>query len=250
MTMKKQYRFHFGSILLVVIALALALSSGAIRVLAADAQGSPSPNAVPAPKHTPNPSSQSPPTPGFEKFAILDTNKFYQTQSFSVFNSSAGSVKNVQYNYVYRDGRFEKVNSYDTDVNLEIFEFASPEKARTYLKKKTTGAIPEAKASSVKLPPCKGEKRDNDNFVGPAKIAKTLRHPNGSEIVVMHSGDFNMWDCKRGNNRDETVLWTDGVYYFKAEALPMSKLKDDTAHGRAEEFAIDYLAALGQPVAP
>jgi len=250
MTMKKQYRFHFGSILLVVIALALALSSGAIRVLAADAQGSPSPNAVPAPKHTPNPSRKYPPTPGFEKFAILDTNKFYQTQSFSQ-SLSAGSVKNVQYNYAYQDGRFAKLpNRYDTDVNLEIFEFASPEKARAYLKKKTAGAIPEAKASSVKLPPCKGEKRDNDTFVGPAKIAKTLRHPNGSEIVVMHSGDFNMWDCKRGNSRDETVLWTDGVYYFEADALPMSKIKDDNASGRAEEFAIDYLGALGQPVAP
>jgi hypothetical protein len=61
-----------------------------------------------------------------------------------------------------------------------------------------------------------------------------------------------MWDCKRGRNRTETVVRADGVYVFVAEASPLVGIKDgepgSTGYGIAEEFALDYLAALGQPV--
>jgi hypothetical protein len=207
--------------------------------------GAPTENAHP--RHTPNPSSKYPPAPGFEKFSIIDTKKFYQTQSFSVFDSSEGYVKNVDYKFAYQDGRYDKFHSYNTDVGLEIFEFASPEKAQAFFKKKLARAIPEAQAAKVKLPPCKGKKSDNDDFGGPEKIVKKWRHQNGGEIVVTHSGDFNNFDCTRGSNDYEEVRWTDGIYYFEAEALHnSSKGLPKTGFGIAEEFAIDYLAALGQ----
>lgn len=250
MTMKESTKSNARGSILFAVAIAFGLRAvTASAAAAANDQSSPPPNATPGAKHSANPSSKYPPAAGFEKFAIIDTPKFYQTQSFTVSDTSKGYVKNVQFNYVYQDGRFAKVHSYDTDVILEVYEFASADKAQAYLKKKLVGAIPEAKASSVKLPPCKGQKRANDNFTGPNTIATTFHHPNGSEVVVMHSGDYNMWDCQRGNNRDEYVRWTDGVYYFEVHAQP-NRAKDDKAYGRAEEFALDYLAALGQPVKP
>jgi hypothetical protein len=113
-------------------------------------------------------------------------------------------------------------------------------------------AVPAAQGDKIKLPRCVGEKSDNDNFVGPEKIMKRLRHPNGSEVTVVHSGDFNNWDCKRSSNRTETIIWADGVYVFLIEALPQSEVQEgapgSTGYGIAEEFALDYLAALKQPV--
>jgi hypothetical protein len=45
----------------------------------------------------------------------------------------------------------------------------------------------------------------------------------------------------------------DGVYYFGASASPYVGRKDgepgSTGYGRAEEFALDYLAALKQTIA-
>ena len=84
--------------------------------------------------------------------------------------------------------------------------------------------------------------------MGPAKIIKTFRHSNGSEIVVTHSGDFNMYDCKRGSNNNEDVRWTDGVYCFAVNSSGFLRGDVKTGFGMAEEFALDYLTALGQPV--
>jgi hypothetical protein len=192
-----------------------------------------------------------PPTPGFEKFSLVDTSKFHQTNAFSVFDKSVGYLKTIHLNYVYRDGRYDKMHSYNTDVGMDISEFATAEQAQAYLKKRMGKTIPEEKANTVKLPPCKGEKSGKDEFLGPEKIQKKFRHQNGSEIIVTHGGDFNMYDCKRGSNRDEQVRWTDGAYFFEISALPMSKGGlDDAGYGRAEEFALDYLTALGQPATP
>ncbi|MEY2564547.1 MAG: hypothetical protein QOH88_2740 [Verrucomicrobiota bacterium] len=192
-----------------------------------------------------------PPSPGFEKLSPVNTSKFHQTNAFSVFDASVGYLKTIHLNYAYSDGRYEKIHSYNCDVGMDISEFATAEQAQTYLKKRIGKTIPEEKASTVKLPPCKGEKRNNDEFTGPQKLQKKFRHPNGSEIFVTHGGDFNMYDCKRGSNRDEQVRWTDGVYFFEISALPMSKGGlEDTGYGRAEEFALDYLTALGQPPTP
>ena len=210
----------------VLVALLVSLSAGVAKILAAD----------------------YPPTPGFEKISLAETPMFRQTKAFSVFDKAAGYVKNVSLRYVYKDGRFDKVHSYNTDVGVDVAEFATPAQAQAYLKKRVGKTIPEAQANTVKLPPCKGEKRDSDDFQGPAKLVKKLRHPNGSEVIVTHSGDFNSFDCKRDSNRDEYVRWTDGVYYFEVFALPNSI--HENAYGRAEEFAVDYLAALGQRVAP
>jgi len=205
-------------------------------------------------KPAPSISAKAPVPPGFEKFAVLDTEKFYQTAAFSVFDKRIGYLKNVSYNYAYSDGRFDKMQSYKTDVQLNVYEFASAEKAQAYFKNGLARAIPAAQADTVKLPRCVGEKSGGDEFVGPDKIIKRLRHPNGGEIVVTHSGDFNMYDCKRGSNRSENVAWTDGVYYFGVSASPYVGRKDgepgSIGYGRAEEFALDYLAALKQPVTP
>jgi hypothetical protein len=190
-----------------------------------------------------------PPTPGFEKLSLTDTSKFHLTKAFSVFDKSAGYDKNVSLRYVYRDGRYDKVHSYNTDIVVEIYEFATPEKAQAYLKKRIGKTIPEAQANTVKLPPCRNKhKSDSDNFSGPNKLVKKFKHPSGSEVVVLHSGDFNNYDCTRESNRDESVWWTDGVYCFEIEALPYNI--HETSYGRAEEFALDYLTALGKPVAP
>jgi hypothetical protein len=151
-------------------------------------------------------------------------------------------VRNVSLRYAYQDGRFDAIHSYDTDVGLEIFEFASVEKAQAYFRKKVSGAIPEAKAKAMKA----------TDFNSADRVAKKLRHANGSEIVVTHSGYFKMYDGSRGSNLTEDVRWVDGVYYFQVSTSPMSGAKGSaaaaTGYERAEEFAIDYLAALGQPV--
>jgi predicted heme/steroid binding protein len=192
----------------------------------------------------------SPPSPGFEKFSLKDTSKFHLTTSFSVFDERKGYVRNISLRYVYQDGRYAKMHSYDTDIVVEIEEFATAEQAQAALKKRTAKTIPEEKANTVKLPPCKGEKSGKDDFTGPEKLQKKFRHPNGSEIIVTHGGDFNMYDCQRGSNRSEYVRWTDGVYYFSIYTAPVGKGGPDTGYGRAEEFALDYLTALGQPATP
>lgn len=203
-------------------------------------------------KRTPNPSKTTPPPPEFMKLDIFETEKFYQTSSSSESNPKIGYVKSARYWYVYSDGRFEKIHKYNYDVYLAIEEYASPEKAQSVVKNKLAKAVPAAQGDKIKLPRCVGEKSDNDNFVGPEKIMKRLRHPNGSEVTVVHSGDFNNWDCKRSSNRTETIIWADGVYVFLIEALPQSEVQEgapgSTGYGIAEEFALDYLAALKQPV--
>jgi hypothetical protein len=265
--MPKDIKLKWQNIALAALAavgMLLVMSCGLVKNLTGGTAGKvsgPNPagnqNLTPAnqkPQRTPNPSTSSPPTPGFEKFALLETGKFHQTQAFSVFDKRVGYIKNIDFNYAYSDGRFDQVQSYKTDVHLTIYEFASAQTARAFHQKSIEATIPATEADKVKLPRCAGEKSDSDGFVGPDKLVKRLSHPNGSEIAVIHSGDFNMWDCKRGSNRTEYVSWTDGPYYFSASALPYSKVKDgepgSTGFGRAEEFVVDYLKTLGQAIVP
>jgi hypothetical protein len=218
---------------------------------------------VPETKRTPKYTPNNPPPPGFEKFEVLDAGNFslYSASSDTPFTADTkipnrkgqGYKKAVAYSYHFTDERFTKLHGqYGTDARIRIAEYESPEKVQELFKKVVGEAIPVEQAKTIKLPRCVGEKSDSDDFQGPFKIMKRYRHSNGSEIVVLHSGDFNMWDCKRGSNREEFVVWTDGAYYFVAEASPYSKVGDEepggTGYGRAEELAIAYLAALGQPV--
>lgn len=203
--------------------------------------------AAPAARTAPNPSREAPPSTAFARFERLDAGKFHSTQQFTVFNAAGmpGAVDSIQYNYIYSDDRFAGSRSYDTDVTLQIIKFDSAERASAFLSNAIAQSIPIAQADSVQLPACQGQKSDGDDFVGPSKIVRTIPNPRGGEITILHSGDFNMYDCTRGSNRTETAIWTEGEYYFAASALPMSARPDDTGYGRAQDLAIDYTTALG-----
>lgn len=202
---------------------------------------------APAAKHAPNPSRSSPPSAAFAQFERIDAGRFHSTQQFTVFNAAAfpGSVDSIQYNYIYTDDRFAGQRSYDTDVNLQIIKFESPERAQAYLANAIRQSIPLAQAGSVRLPSCRGEKSASDDFVGPSKLVRTLPNPRGGEITILHSGDFNMFDCTRGSNRTETAIWVEGEYYFLASAGPMPSRPNDNGEGRAQDLAVDYTRALG-----
>jgi len=202
---------------------------------------------APAATHAPNPSRQYPPSTAFTQFQRIDAGRFYSTEQFTVFNSatSDGAVDGIQYQYVYTDDRFARVRSYNFDVTLAIAKFPSAERAKAKLDSVVTRAIPIAQADSVRLPPCRGQKSDSDDFVGPDKIVRTLPNPRGGEITILHSGDFNMYDCARGSNATETAVWTEGEFMFTATAMPMANKPGDTGYGRAEELATDYTRALG-----
>ncbi len=195
----------------------------------------------------PNPNRQYPPSTAFDQFLRIVAGRFHSTEQFTVFDAanSGGAVDHIQYNYVYTDDRFAAIHNYNTDVSLSISKFPTAEMARASVDRYLAGAIPIARADSVRLPACRGEKSGSDDFVGPEKIVRTVPNPRGGVITILHSGDFNMYDCTRGSNRTETAVWTDGEYVFTASALPMVRPADDTGYGRAEELAIDYTTALG-----
>jgi hypothetical protein len=197
--------------------------------------------------HAPNPSRQFPPSPAFAQFERIEAGRFHSTEQFTVFSpaNAGGAVDRVQYQYVYSDDRFASVRLYNFDVTLQITRYPSAERARAVLDGIVSRAIPIARAASVRLPACRGQKSDSDDFVGPDKLVRTLPNPRGGEITILHSGDFNMHDCTRGSNRTETAVWSDGEFLFAATASPMSARPDDTAYGRAEELATDYTRALG-----
>lgn len=203
--------------------------------------------AAPAAGHAPNPSRQYPPSAAFAQFERIDAGRFYSTEQFTVFNpaTSDGAVDSIQYNYVYTDDRFASVHSYNTDVSLTILKFPSAERAKALVDSIISRAVPIARADSVRLPACRGEKSGSDDFVGPEKIVRTLPNPRGGEITILQSGDFNMYDCTRGSNRTETAVWSEGEFVFTAAALPMTSPRDDTGYGRAEDLATDYTRALG-----
>lgn len=202
---------------------------------------------APAAGHAPNPSRQYPPSPAFAQFERIDAGRFYSTEQFTVFNPATadGAVDSIQYQYVYADDRFARVRAYNFDVTLTILKFPTAERTKAMLDSITSRAIPIARADSVRLPACRGEKRGSDDFVGPDKIVRTLPNPRGGEITILQSGDFNMYDCTRGSNRTETAVWTDGEFLFTANAMPMPSPPGDTGYGRAEELATDYTRALG-----
>ncbi len=210
-------------------------------------------NSVTPAKPTVPASTSSPPTPGFEKFAVVETENFTMEQAFSVFNKDMGYLKNIDYRYKYTDKRNAKLHGeYGVDAQLQIMDFGTPEKVQERLKQRVKESIPIEKADTVKLPRCVGEKSDSDEFLGPDKLVKTLKHPNGSDIVILRSGDFNMYDCKRGSNESEYAVWTDENFYFTVHTGGHSKAGEGnpyyTGYGRAEEFAIEYLKSLGQAV--
>jgi hypothetical protein len=256
--MKKQNKANILNAVPVIACLGLILACNNIKDLPKSKESSNQNSEVivnAKPKHTPNPAPGSTPSRAFEKFERIDTDKFYSTQQFTVLNtySHPGIVDAIHYNYVYADGRYSAFHSYNTDVSLEIFKFPSADKAQQYLKELVAKSIPIADAAKVKLSKCVGEKRDNDEFIGPDKLVKKMIHPNGGEIIVYQGGDYNMVDCTRGNGNQEYVVWTDGEFYFEVVALPEANAPNNSparkGEGRAEELAIDYLAALGQPVA-
>jgi hypothetical protein len=201
--------------------------------------------AVSKPLHAPNPSKTAPPSATFAGYERIDTRKFYSTQQFTVINTTEfpGAVDEVSYDYVYADGRFSAIHSNNADVVLTIVKFSSPDLAKAYLDSQTGKAIPIANADTVSLPKCSGEKRDNDNFIGPNKIVKQLHEKERYDITVLQPGDFNMGDCSRGHNPEEKAVWADGQYYFVSDAIAMNG--KDSPQGRAEELAVDYAAALG-----
>jgi hypothetical protein len=209
---------------------------------AAGAGGTPS-----AAGHAPNPSRTAPPSTAFAQFERLDAGRFHSTQQFTVFNAAAypGAVDSIQYNYIYTDDRFAGARSYNTDVILQIVKFSSAEGARAFHDNVIARAIPIAEADRVRLPSCRGEKSGNDDFLGPSKIVRTLSNPRGGEITILHSGDFNMYDCTRGSNREETAIWTESEFLFLVSALPIAGRQGDTGYGRAQDLAVDYTNALG-----
>jgi hypothetical protein len=212
----------------------------------AGAEAGASGSAPPA-KIAPNPSKSAPPSPAFAQFERLETGKFHSNQQFTVFNAAAfpGSVDSIQYNYVYSDGRFADIRSYDTHVTLQIVKFSSAERAKAFFDNAIAKSVPIAQAGSVRLPACSGQKRGSDDFVGPSKLVRTLPNPRGGEIAILQSGDFNMNDCRRSSNRSESAIWTEGEFYFLVVALPTPGNMENTGYGRAEEFAVDYTQALG-----
>jgi hypothetical protein len=200
---------------------------------------------APAAKHAPNPSRAYPPSTAFAQFERIDAGKFHSTEQFTVFNpGTSGAVDSIQYQYIYTDDRLAGVRSHNFDVVLQITKFPSAEGPRALLDNAIARAIPIAEADRVRLPPCRGQKRGGDDFVGPSKIVRTLPNPRGGEITILHSGDFNMNDCTRGSNQTETAIWTEGEFFFMVDALPMRP--GDTGYGRAQDLAIDYTRALGQ----
>ena len=197
-------------------------------------------------------SDKYPPTPGFEKFALVEVGDFTMEQAFSVFDKSGGYLRNVDYRYKYTDKRNASMHGqYSVDAQMIIREFDSSQKAEKLFKEIVAESVPLAQAGKVKLPKCSGEKSDRDDFIGPCKLVKRLKISGGGEAVVRRDGDFNMVDCERGSNRGESVVWTEGAYVFTVFTMPFSIHENEpggTGYGRAEEFARQYLKAMGKQV--
>ena len=197
-------------------------------------------------------SDKYPPTPGFEKFALVEFGDFTMEQAFSVFNKVDGYLRNVDYRYKYTDQRNKSLHGqYSVDAQVVIREYDSSQKVAKMLKDRIAKTVPLAEAGKVKLPKCSGEKSDSDEFIGPERLVKRLKISGGGEMVVFRDGEFNMFDCKRGSNRGESVIWTDGAFYFSVSSMAFGIYEDKpggTGYGRAEAFAKQYLKALGKQV--
>lgn len=195
-------------------------------------------------------STTSPPTPGFEKFALVEVGDFTMEKAFSVFNKQGGYLRNVDYTYKYTDKRNASMHGpYSVDAQMVIREYDSPQKTEKMLNDRIAESVPLAEAGKVKLPKCSGEKSGSDEFVGPEKLVKRVRISGGGEMVVFRDGDFNMYDCTRGSNYGESVAWTDGAYYFSVTSSAYHVRRDEpggTGYNRAEEFARQYLKASGK----
>ena len=108
-------------------------------------------------------SVQYPPTPGFEKFALVEVGDFTMEQAFSVFNKTGGYLRNVDYRYKYTDGRNKSLHGqYSVDAQVVVREFDSAQKAEKLFKEIVEKAVPLAEAGKVKLPRCVGEKSGSD----------------------------------------------------------------------------------------
>lgn len=197
-------------------------------------------------------STTSPPTPGFEKFALVEVGDYTMEQAFSVFNKNDGYLRNVDYRYKYTDKRNASMHGqYGVDAQMVIREYDSAQKVEKMLKDRIAESVPLASAGKVKLPKCVGEKSDSDEFIGPEKLVKRVKIAGGGELVVFRDGDFNMFDCERGSNYGESAAWTDGAYYFSVFSMAYHTRRDEpggTGYDRAEEFARQYLKALGKQV--
>ncbi len=242
--MNRPNLLRFSRVALLILALAAA--NACTDKNADDNGGNLVATALPgADQGTPNPSRAYPPSKAFAQWDRLKLGDFHSTEQSTVFNRAAfpGSVDSIQYAYVFSDGRFDKVRSGNADANLSITKFTSAAQAKAAVDAAARDSVPFAEAARVKLPKCVGSKSDGDDFVGPSKLVKRIPNPRGSDVVVLRGGDFNTNDCKRGSNRDEQAMWSEGEYLFIVSASPMPSPADDVAYGRAEGLALAYLAA-------
>lgn len=229
-----------------LLAVTLAAATGCTDRSSGNDVGNTAGTALPvAEQGAPNPSRAYPPSKAFAQWDRLKLGDFHSTEQSTVFNPAVfpGSVDSIQYAYVFSDGRFDKVRSGNADASLNITKFASAAQAKAAVDAAVRDTIPIAAAAGVKLPQCAGSKSDRDDFVGPSKLVKWIPNPRGSDVVVLRGGDFNTQDCKRGSNRDEQAMWSEGEYLFVVSAGPMPSPADDAADGRAEGLALAYLAA-------
>lgn len=184
------------------------------------------------PKTASQPASKDSSVPvEYEKFALAKVGAFNRNK-VAPYRANAKDR--------YREGmRF----IYDSNNYLDIKKYSSEAEAQADYKKRVSAAVASDEYSrKVKLPKCDPNKETD--YETPEVLIKRLSLKSGGEAVVLQSSKFWDYACKLTSNREEYVLWTDGVYLFEISSSPPDIHSD--AFGKAEAFFNQYQKTTGQ----
>lgn len=132
---------------------------------------------------------------------------------------------------------------YESKNYFDIRKYASEADAGAAFKKRISQAVAaDEYDKKVKLPKCDPNKETD--YETPEVLAKTIPQKSGDDAVVFQSSRFWDYQCRIDSNREETVVWTNGVYIFQINTSAPDI--HSNAFGKAEAFFNDYQRAMGQ----
>ena len=196
--------------------------------------------------------------PGYEKFFPEQAGNFILKNASSEdnFYKSINASETGFGGYVYSDGRYDKWHTksdagedIDYDVKFNVFKFAAPAEAQSYIKNyiHMKDAVPVETLAKRQIPKCKYD-QPMGGYEGPNEITTQIPLRDGSMAYIVSQGKYYVSDCSQMKGGDYAwAFWTNGAYAFLGEAAPFkdSNFKPGETAARLEGFLPAYLTAAG-----
>jgi hypothetical protein len=160
-------------------------------------------------------------------------------------SKTKAATEGVRFTYIHPIGPNPKNPQTQRSMLVDVIKYPSEAAAQAEVRKRVSAAVPTVQyETKVKFPKCNPNK-DSD-FKGPEELMKKLPLKKGGDAYVLHVGKFWDYACKKATNKEEYVIWSSGVYFFRLSCTGAISEPVEAIFGEGESLFAEYQKALGE----